>query len=141
MNKERLKKLIYDLRITMNEINHSIVLIEKYDSDKELVEEFSNSLKYKYLSLFIIYEEFISMLLKEYNLYEIAMSIDSGLKKLNSRGYLTEKKYKFFNEARIIRNRIGHRYNQPSIDVVIEFLRGNETIINEIFTWINEYMK
>ena len=110
MNKERLKKLIYDLDVTDSDINKSIRLIKKYSDDVEMIEELSNSLKYKYLSLFIIYEDFISMLLKEYNLYEIAMSVDKAIKKLKDKNYITEEQYSFLNSARLIRNRIGHRY-------------------------------
>ena len=48
MNKERLKKLIYDLDVTDSDINKSIRLIKKYSDDVEMIEELSNSLKYKY---------------------------------------------------------------------------------------------
>ena len=47
-----------------------------------LKKELSNSLKYKYLSMFILYEDFISMLLKEYNIYKIGITIDSAIKLL-----------------------------------------------------------
>ena len=67
MNKDRLKKLLYDLNTETTDLNKSLILVKKYKNDEELKAEFSNSLKYKFLSLFIIYEDFISMLLKEYN--------------------------------------------------------------------------
>lgn len=137
MNKERLKKLIYDLDVTDSDINKSIRLIKKYSDDVEMIEELSNSLKYKYLSLFIVYEDFISMLLKEYNLYEIAMSVDKAIKKLKDKNYITEEQYSFLNSATLIRNRIGYRYKQPSIEVLIEFLE--ET--NEIKNKFNEFIK
>lgn len=137
MNKERLKKLIYDLDVTDSDINKSIRLIKKYSDDVEIIEELSNSLKYKYLSLFIIYEDFISMLLKEYNLYEIAMSVDKAIKKLKDKNYITEEQYSFLNSARLIRNRIGQRYKQPPIEVLIEFLEVNNDIKNKF----NEFIK
>lgn len=137
MNKERLKKLIYDLDVTDSDINKSIRLIKKYSDDVEMIEELSNSLKYKYLSLFIVYEDFISMLLKEYNLYEIAMSVDKAIKKLKDKNYITEEQYSFLNSARLIRNRIGRRYKQPPIEVLIEFLEGT----NEIKNKFNEFIK
>ena len=65
--------------------------------DFKLKSEFSNSLKYKYLSLFIIYEDFISMLLKEHNQYEIEMTIDKAIKKLNDSGYLNNKHNDFLH--------------------------------------------
>ena len=59
MNKERLKKLIFDLQITSNDLDKSLSLLEKFSNDEDMKNELSNSLKYKYLSLFIIYEDFI----------------------------------------------------------------------------------
>ncbi|NSA16714.1 hypothetical protein FHU25_000674 [Clostridium saccharobutylicum] len=83
MNKERLKKLLYDLDTTTKDLNKSLQLVKKYSDNSELKSEFSNSLKYKYLRLFIIYEDFISMLSKEYNQYEIGMTIDKAAFDLN----------------------------------------------------------
>lgn len=83
LNKERLKKLLYDLDTTTKDLNKSLQLVKKYSDNSELKSEFSNSLKYKYLRLFIIYEDFISMLSKEYNQYEIGMTIDKAAFDLN----------------------------------------------------------
>ena len=84
MNKERLKKLLYDLDITTQDLKKSLDLVKKYNDNGVIKIRicFSNSLKYKYLSLFIIYEDFISMLLKEYNKYEIGMTIDKSYKEI-----------------------------------------------------------
>ena len=54
MNKERLKKLIFDLQITSKDLDKSLSLLAKFNNDEEMKDELSNSLKYKYLSLFII---------------------------------------------------------------------------------------
>lgn len=140
MNKERLKKLIYDLDITTNDLDKSIEFVKKYSDQDEIIGEFSNSLKYKYLSLFIIYEDFISMMLKEYTLYEIGMSVDKAIKKLYDRNYITEEQLKFLNSARLIRNKIGHRYKQPPVEVIIEFLETNETVKLELNKFIKSCM-
>jgi uncharacterized protein YutE (UPF0331/DUF86 family) len=139
LNNGKLKKILYDLEATTENLNKSIELIKKYSTNEELKEEFSNSLKYKYLSLFIIYEDFISMLLKEYTLYEIGMSMERALTILNERGYLKTEHFNFFNSARLIRNKIGHRYKQPPIEGVIEFLESNRTILKEIYDFIKGY--
>ena len=140
MNRERLKKLLYDLDTTTKDLNKSLELVKKHSDDLELKSEFSNSLKYKYLSLFIIYEDFISMLLKEHNQYEIGMTIDRGIKKLNETGYLNSKHSDFLHSARLIRNKIGHRYKQPSIESIIEFLDNNKEILLEIQELIKSYL-
>ena len=68
MNKDRLKKLLYDLELEYKDIEESLKFIQVYSDNELLKKELSNSLKYKYLSMFILYEDFISMLLKEYNM-------------------------------------------------------------------------
>ncbi|MGL5086353.1 MAG: hypothetical protein ACRC68_11665 [Clostridium sp.] len=140
MNKERLKKLIYDLDITTRDLDKSIELIKKYSGQEELINEFSNSLKYKYLSLFIIYEDFISVLLKEYNLYEIGMSVDKAIRKLYAANYITQEQLNFLNAARLIRNKIGHRYKQPPVDAIVEFLESNKEVKLDINRLIKNYM-
>ena len=69
MNKDRLKKLLYDLELEYKDIEESLKFIQVYSDNELLKKELSNSLKYKYLSMFILYEDFISMLLKEYNIF------------------------------------------------------------------------
>lgn len=140
MNRERLKKLLYDLETTTKDLNKSLELVKKYSDNADLKAEFSNSLKYKYLSLFIIYEDFISMLLKEHNQYEIGMTVDKAIKKLNDAGYLNNKHNDFLHSARLIRNKMGHRYKQPSVESIIAFLEDNKEIIYEIQELIKDYL-
>lgn len=140
MNKDRLKRLLYDLEITTKDLNKSLNLLKKYSDDEEMKDEFSNSLKYKYLSLFIIYEEFISMMLKEYNLYEIGISVDKAIKKLTNKNYFAKEQSDFINSARLIRNKIGHRYKQPSIENIIGFLDENKNMIEDIHDLIRSYL-
>ena len=140
MNKERLKKLLYDLDITTQDLKKSLDLVKKYTDNEELKLEFSNSLKYKYLSLFIIYEDFISMLLKEYNKYEIGMTIDKAIKKLNDSDHLTNNLNDFLHSARLIRNKIGHRYKQPSVESIIIFLDDNEENMSILHELIKKYL-
>lgn len=140
MNKERLKKLIFDLQITSKDLDKSLSLLAKFKNDEEMKDELSNSLKYKYLSLFIIYEDFISMMLKEYNVFEIGMSVDKALKKLNDIGKIDAEQYKYLNSSRIIRNKIGHRYKQPSIEDIITFINENKESRDQFYKFIESYM-
>lgn len=140
MNKERLKKLLYDLNVTNMEIDKSIELLNKYFNNEELKAEFSNSLKYKYLSLFIIYEDFISMLLKENRLYEVAMSVDTAIKKLRTNNILTEEYADYLNSSRLIRNKIGHRYKQPKIDDILKFLKNTKDTRKSFNKYVSSYM-
>ena len=48
MNKEKLKKLIYDIESESKDIEDSLKLLENYLENDILRKEISNSLKYKY---------------------------------------------------------------------------------------------
>ena len=141
MNKERLKKIIFDLKTICTDLDKSLGLLSKFENDEEMKSELSNSLKYKYLSLFIIYEDFISMMLKEYSLFEIGMSVDKALKKLQDNGKISEEQYKYLNSARIIRNKIGYRYKQPSIEDIVKSLNNNSKSRKEFCDFIGSYIK
>ncbi|MGL5415037.1 MAG: hypothetical protein ACRDAU_05205 [Clostridium sp.] len=140
MNREKLRKLLYDLETENKEIEKTIKLINKFIDDDEMRVEFSSSLKYKYLSLFILYEDFISMLLKEYRLYKIGMSVDMAIKVLKDKEVLTEELASYLNAARLLRNRIGHRYKQPKIEEIIKFFIENEDIKEEMERYIKGYL-
>ena len=140
MNKDRLKKLLYDLELEYKDIEESLTFIQVYSDNELLKKELSNSLKYKYLSMFILYEDFISMLLKEYNIYKIGITIDSAIKLLKDKNVLTDKFANYLNSARLLRNRIGHRYKQPKIEVLIEFLEENNDIKKEFLVFIKGFM-
>ena len=139
-DKNRLNKLLYDLELEYRDIQESLKFIQVYSDNELLKKELSNSLKYKYLSMFILYEDFISMLLKEYNIYKIGMTIDSAIKLLKDKNVLTDKFANYLNSARLLRNRIGHRYKQPKIEVLIEFLEENNDIKKEFLLFIKSFM-
>lgn len=139
MNKDRLKKLLYDMKSENKDIEESLKLLDSYSDNELLKKEISNSLKYKYLSMFILYEDFISMLLKEYNLYKIGITVDSAIKILNEKNVLSEELSNYLNSARLLRNRIGDRYKQPKVETLISFLNENVEIRNSLYLFIKSF--
>lgn len=139
MNKDRLKKLLYDMESKNKDIEESLKLLDSYSDNELLKKEISNSLKYKYLSMFILYEDFITMLLKEYNLYKIGITVDSAIKILNEKNVLSEELSNYLNSARLLRNRIGHRYKQPKVETLISFLNENVEIRNSLYLFIKSF--
>lgn len=89
--------------------------------------------------MFILYEDFISMLLKEYNLYKIGITVDSAIKILNEKNVLSEELSNYLNSARLLRNRIGHRYKQPKVETLISFLNENVEIRNSLYLFIKSF--
>lgn len=139
MNKDRLKKLLYDMKSENKDIEESLKLLDSYSDNELLKKEISNSLKYKYLSMFILYEDFISMLLKEYNLYKIGITVDSAIKILNEKNVLSEELSNYLNSARLLRNRIGDKYKQPKVETLISFLNENVEIRNSLYLFIKSF--
>lgn len=141
MNKEKLKKLIYDIESESKDIEDSLKLLENYLENDILRKEISNSLKYKYLSMFILYEDFISMLLKEYNIYKIGITIDAAIKLLKEKNIFSDEIANYINSARLIRNRIGHRYKQLKIETLVNFLEENIEVRNSLFEFVKSFLK
>ncbi|WP_195999527.1 HepT-like ribonuclease domain-containing protein [Clostridium sp. 1001271B_151109_B4] len=141
MNKEKLKKLIYDIESESKDIEDSLKLLENYLENDILRKEISNSLKYKYLSMFILYEDFISMLLKEYNIYKIGITVDVAIKLLKEKNIFSDEIANYLNSARLIRNRIGHRYKQLKIETLVNFLEENIEVRNSLFEFVKSFLK
>ena len=139
MNKDKLKKLIYDMESENKDLEESLKLLENFRDNEVLKKELSNSLRYKYLSMFILYEDFISMLLKEYNLYKIGMSIDSAIKILKEKSIFSEELSNYLNASRLLRNRRGHRYKQPKIEALIDFINENKEVRYKMFEFIKSF--
>lgn len=140
MNKEKLKKLIYDIESESKDIEDSLKLLENYLENDILKKEISNSLKYKYLSMFILYEDFISMLLKEYNIYKIGITVDVAIKLLKEKNIFSDEIANYLNSARLIRNRIGHRYKQPKIETLVNFLEENIEVRNSLLEFVKSFL-
>lgn len=121
------------------DIEESLKLLDSYSENELLKKEITNSLKYKYLSMFILYEDFITMLLKEYNLYKIGITVDSAIKILNEKNVLSEELSNYLNSARLLRNRIGDRYKQPKVETLISFLNENVEIRNSLYLFIKSF--
>lgn len=141
MNKEKLKKLIYDIESESKDIEDSLKLLENYLENDILRKEISNSLKYKCLSMFILYEDFISMLLKEYNIYKIGITVDVAIKLLKEKNIFSDEIANYLNSARLIRNRIGHRYKQLKIETLVNFLEENIEVRNSLFEFVKSFLK
>ena len=62
------------------------------------------------------------------------------IKLLKDKNVLTDKFANYLNSARLLRNIIGHRYKQPKIEVLIEFLEENNDIKKEFLLFIKGFM-
>ncbi|WP_341478586.1 MULTISPECIES: HepT-like ribonuclease domain-containing protein [Clostridium] len=91
--------------------------------------------------MFILYEDFISMLLKEYNIYKIGITVDAAIKLLKEKNIFSDEIANYINSARLIRNRIGHRYKQLKIETLVNFLEENIEVRNSLFEFVKSFLK
>lgn len=91
--------------------------------------------------MFILYEDFISMLLKEYNIYKIGITVDVAIKLLKEKYIFSDEIANYLNSARLIRNRIGHRYKQLKIETLVNFLEENIEVRNSLFEFVKSFLK
>jgi len=124
MNRERLLKIIEDLMEVIKNLKDCInVLQESEEDNKTIFIEFG--LKQIFVDFFITVENLTSIILKELKLYKIGIDMKASLLILKNSGVIDEEMLDFLNEERLLRNRISHRYKEPSKQELLEFINEN----------------
>jgi len=124
MNKERLLKIIEDMTEVIGNLKDCInVLQESEEDNKTIFIEFG--LKQIFMDFFITVENLTSIILKEVKQYKIGIDMKASLLILRNNGVIDEEMLSFLNEERLLRNRISHRYKEPSKEELLEFINEN----------------
>ena len=124
MNTERLLKIIEDMTEVIGNLKDCInVLQESEEDNKTIFIEFG--LKQIFVDFFITVENLTSMILKELKQYKIGIDMKASLLILKNNGVIDEDMLNFLNEQRLLRNRISHRYKEPSKKELLEFINEN----------------
>lgn len=125
MNEERLLKVIEDMKEVVANLKECRQVLEDTKSDnKTIFIEFG--LKQIFVDFFITVENFTSMVLKEFKKYRIGIDMKESLNILLVNKVLSEEEFVFLNEARLLRNRISHRYKEPSKEELLTFISMND---------------
>ena len=80
------------------------------------------------------------MLLKEHKKFKIGIDMKQSLLILNKENVIYEELYLFLNEARLLKNRISHRYKEPSTAELIEFINSNIDKFDKIVDIAKKYL-
>jgi len=127
MNEQRLLILIQDMTEVIGNLEKCIKILEDAEENESTVFiEFG--LKQIFVDFFIIIENFTSMVLKELKKYKIGIDMKQSLEILKENSLIDEKIFEFLNLSRLFRNRIYHRYKEPSREELMIFV--NENAIN-----------
>ncbi|PWL54545.1 MAG: hypothetical protein DBY38_04140 [Clostridium cadaveris] len=131
MNEERLLKVIEDMREVISNLKECTKVLEYTENDnKTIFIEFG--LKQIFVDFFITVESLTSMLLKEFKRYRIGIDMKESLNILLENKVLSEEEFIFLNEARLLRNRISHRYKEPSKEELLTFINMNTNYFDNI---------
>lgn len=138
MNKERLLKIIEDMEECKADIDECVEILEKYKENEIIIKLAKSSLRQLFVSFHTILEDFCSIILKELKKFKVGITLSQSLKLLKDNKVIDEDTYVFVEKSRLIRNRISHRYKEPSheelflhvikykekIDVIIRIAKG-----------------
>lgn len=131
MNEERLLKVIEDMKEVISNLKECRQVLEGNEADnKTIFIEFG--LKQIFVNFFITVENLTSMLLKEFKRYKIGIDMKESLNILLENKVLSEEEFIFLNEARLLRNRISHRYKEPSKEELLMFINMNTNYFDNI---------
>lgn len=139
LNEARLLKIIEDMTEVVENLKECKFVLETTPQDKNIVFiEFG--LKKIFMDFFITVEHLISMLLKENKKFKIGIDMKESLSILNRETLISEEIYLFLNEARLLRNRISHRYKEPTRAELIEFINGNIDKFDKVIVLAKKYL-
>ncbi|APF21881.1 HepT-like ribonuclease domain-containing protein [Clostridium butyricum] len=139
MNKVRLLKIIEDMtEVIKNLEDCTKILQSNKEDDKTIFIEFG--LKQIFVDFFITVENFTSMLLKELKKYRIGIDMKESLEIIFENKIIDSETHDFLNSARLFRNRISHRYKEPSKAELLEFIDDNINKFHIILNIAKSYM-
>lgn len=139
MNKERLMKIIEDLKECNSDIYECIEVLHS-NKDNLVLKLAKSSLRQLFVSFHTILEDLCSILLKEINKFKVSMTLSDSLKVLRDEGILDEETYRFLEKSRLIRNRIAHRYKEPSHEDLLSHIEKNRNNLESVVQVASRYI-
>ncbi len=122
MNKERLMKIIEDMQECIGDMRECMELLNTRKDDKLIIKLSKSSLRQLFVSFHTILEDFSSILLKEIKKYKIGITLHESLTVLKENNIIDEDTYVFLEKSRLIRNRISHRYKEPTHEELFQHI-------------------
>lgn len=122
MNQERLSKIIEDLQECISDMDECLSFLQNKKDDKIIQKLSKSSLRQLFVSFHTILEDFCSITLKEIKKYKIGISLHDSLNILKENNIIDDSTYLFLEKSRLIRNRISHRYKEPSHEELFDHI-------------------
>ncbi|MFW2489053.1 HepT-like ribonuclease domain-containing protein [Clostridium chromiireducens] len=140
MNQERLMKIIEDLQECTSDIEECVSILSNNKDNKIMIKLAKSSLRQLFVSFHTILEELCSLILKEIKKYKIGISLYDSLVILNDEHIIDGQLFSFLEKSRLLRNRISHRYKEPTHEELYEHIVEHKENFEKIFTIAKKYL-
>ncbi|MDQ0480778.1 HepT-like ribonuclease domain-containing protein [Hathewaya limosa] len=141
VNKERLLKIIEDMYECTSDIDECIDILDNNKENTLMVKLAKSSLRQLFVSFHTILEDFSSIILKEIKKFKVGLTLSDALRLLRDNNIIDEDTYFFLQRSRMIRNRISHRYKEPSHEELIEHIIKYRDRIDVIIEIAKKYIR
>lgn len=130
INKDRVLKLLRDLKEWESEFRECINSIERCD---ENIKKFLfHSIRAYFLDFHILCEDYISVSLKHLNKFKVDISAIEGMEIIKNSSAISNNFFEFYTTSRRLRNRLAHRYKMPKDEELLLNLKNNLEYVGEL---------
>lgn len=140
MNKERLTKIIEDFRECLSDIEECLNVLDNENENKLMIKLAMSSMRNLFVSYHTILEDFCSIMLKEINKYKIGMTLHESFEILNEYGIISDELRLGLDKSRLVRNRISHRYKEPTNEELINHVKRYKTNFEDVVSIAKKYL-
>lgn len=140
MNNERLIKIIEDFKECLNDIDECIDVLDNDNGNKLMIKLAQSSLRQLFVSYHTILEDFCSIVLKEIKKYKIGITLQESLVVLKDNNIISDELFTYLDKSRLIRNRISHRYKEPTFEELYNHIKRNKKYLDDIVIVCERYL-
>lgn len=141
MNQERLIKILEDMQECISDIYECLDVLENRTNDSLLIKLSKSSLRQLFVSYHTILEDLCSIILKEIKKYKIGITLHDSFNIFNASNLIDEDTYIFLEKSRLLRNRISHRYKEPTHEDLLEHITIYTNSFDKILKLAKSYLE
>lgn len=140
MNQERLMKIIEDMQECVADIYECLDILDNRTDDNLIIKLSKSSLRQLFVSFHTILEDLCSIILKEINKYKIGITFYDSFNILKENNIIDDDTYIFLEKSRLLRNRISHRYKEPTHEDLLAHIIIYNANFNKIVILAKSYL-
>ena len=141
MNQERLIKIIEDMQECISDIYECLDILETRTNDKLIIKLTKSSLRQLFVSYHTILEDLCSIILKEIKKYKIGITLHESFTIFKEINLIDEDTFVFLEKSRLLRNRISHRYKEPTHEDLLSHIKLYNNNFDKLLKLANASLK